>query len=96
MPFFGFNSILQEDLISNTTSTARKLLILTEGQLVLIFDRTYIEHQNSENNEHQKKLYYILVKRKHICVKRLQFTLLTDLLLTLLDLFMVRNMMPQL
>ena len=40
LPFFGLISISPEDLISNTISIARRLLNLTEGQLLLIFDGT--------------------------------------------------------
>ena len=66
LPFFGLTSIPREDLISSTTSTARRLLALTEGQLVLIFDGTYIRYQKSQNNEYQKKSYSGQMKT-HLC-----------------------------
>lgn len=54
---FGYISTTREELLANTTHTARRLLGLLDDQLALIFDGTYIRHQKSQNNEYQRKSY---------------------------------------
>lgn len=63
---FGLTSVSREDLIKNTSLTARMLLNLRDDQLVLIFDGTYIRHQKSFNNEYQRKSYSGQ-KKTHLC-----------------------------
>lgn len=55
--YFSYSTITRQDLISNTSSTAKKLLNLSENQLVIICDGTYIRHQKSQNNFYQRKSF---------------------------------------
>jgi len=45
---------------------ARKLLNLTDDQVVLILDGTYVYHQKSSNNEYQRRSYSGQ-KKKPLC-----------------------------
>lgn len=71
--YFGVKSIHREELIRDHTSTyAKKLFNLTDDQLPLVFDGTYLRHQKSKNNEYQRKSFsghkkYPLVKPFTIC-----------------------------
>lgn len=63
---FSYSAIVRQDLISNTSSTAKKLLNLSENQLVIICDGTYVQHQKSQNNFYQRKSFSGQ-KKMHLC-----------------------------
>ncbi|XP_026464766.1 uncharacterized protein LOC113367370 [Ctenocephalides felis] len=54
---FGLESFTRTQLISETSYNAQKILGLTNEQLALICDGTYIRHEKSTNNEYQRKSF---------------------------------------
>lgn len=64
---FGYQSLSRSDFIRNHTSdVVKKLFNITEDQLVVICDATYLYHQKSKNNEYQRKAYSGQ-KKTHLC-----------------------------
>lgn len=55
---FGINAISRNHLVRNETALiVKKLHDISDDQLVLIADGSYLRHQKSSNNEYQRKSY---------------------------------------
>lgn len=55
--YLGINAISRDKLLTNTSTTAKKLYETKDHQLIFICDGTYIHHRKSSNNEYQRKSY---------------------------------------
>ena len=56
--YLGFHHINRQTVIDHhTTTIAKKLLLSTPNQLVLVIDSTYLYVQKSTNNEFQRRSY---------------------------------------
>ena len=54
---FGPQSLSRRRLLDNVSVRAKKILTLTDDQVALILDGTYIRHQKSSNNAYQRRSY---------------------------------------
>lgn len=54
---FGIHAFTRQELIENTAPIAKELHILSDDQVGLVCDGTYLRHQKSTNNDYQRKSY---------------------------------------